>query len=208
MGMELSELGRKQRCDSLILLGDVKDELLGVSPWGMAMLTQFFAQVSSSFSQVILVPGNHDGGIEGHLPSSIKLASPHGIMIGSTINDEDEGKVALLHGHAEPSPNLSGAKTLVMGHRHFILRFGRNPQPLWIRGRIGPKKDKNLVIVPPFNHLLPGAAAFGKEDDGGSNSYVSRVVRENFDTLEALLLDGTNLGTLKSLKDSLSAVDD
>ncbi|MDG6934395.1 MAG: metallophosphoesterase [Nitrososphaerota archaeon] len=208
MAKHATELGNRNDCSSLVLLGDVKDEILGVSPWGLVALSQFFETVMSGFSEVILIPGNHDGGIEQHIPPGVKLVNPHGILIRSVEENGKEEKVALLHGHADPSPAVASADTYIVGHRHFMFRVGRKPQPLWIRGRFGKGLDKYLIVVPPFNHLLPGAMGLeGRSGARSKNSFVARAVDGAEDSLEALLLDGTNLGSLKSLKGSLGAVD-
>lgn len=54
---------------------------------------------------ILVVKGNHDGGI-GDL---IEVASSHGIKIG---------KLGILHGHALPGDDVLRARTILLGHAH------------------------------------------------------------------------------------------
>jgi metallophosphoesterase superfamily enzyme len=200
MAERIVSIKRREGCDSIALLGDVKDQVLGITPWGLASLNAFFSPVLDTFKQITLIPGNHDGGIEQMLSSRVKLASSRGVLV-----EDGDGEVALLHGHAEPTKRLRAARTFVMGHRHFMLRVGNRSEPLWLRGSFEFDGPKKAVVLPPFNPLLTGSTRREK-GRASSKSFVSRVV-EGSNDMEAVLLDGTSLGRLRTLSRTVLEVE-
>ncbi len=188
MAGRLASIAISQGCRDIVLLGDLKDQVSGASPATAAALADFFQRLSAARCAVTLVPGNHDGDIARALPQSVGLASAGGML----LSDEGES-VALLHGHAMPSEAVAGSGTFVVGHRHFALRSGRATVPLWVRGEFGA--GRRLVVVPPFNELLPGSSPKQAE---GERSFVAGALSAGR-RMQAFTLDGTCLGELSAL---------
>lgn len=196
MSSKIIEIARRESANNLYLLGDVKDRILGVDIRSSHALSEFFSPIVKSFAEITVLPGNHDSGLEKMLPSSVKIASPRGILL-----KEGREIIALLHGHASPARNMKKAETFIMGHRHFMLRIGNRYEPLWVKGRFS--NGKRFIILPPFNELLTGSL-FAQEKR--SNSFVSKVLL-NAERVEVFLLDGTFLGRLENLEEAVAEVE-
>jgi len=106
----------------LVILGDVKQAVAKVEPEEWRDVPEFLENAVRLVPNVKVVPGNHDGNLEPLTPRDVVILPASG-----TILLED---VALVHGHAWPSPELLGCSTLVMGHVHPVVVFS---DPLGLR---------------------------------------------------------------------------
>lgn len=123
----------------LIILGDVKQSVPKISLQEWEDIPNFFEEIHKAVGNVEVIPGNHDGNLEPLTPRTIKILSPKGIIVGK------EEKVALLHGHAWPSPELLEADYLVMGHNHPVVHLRdsigfRVVRQIWLKANCNGRK--------------------------------------------------------------------
>lgn len=192
------------RPDRIILLGDVKHGV-PVASWQEWRELPALLEELMKHANVEIVPGNHDGDIEGMLPRGVVLHDVRGIRLGS---------VGLLHGHAWPSQEVMRCKTLVMGHTHPAVEIrdrygGRIVEPVWLKVdlersklpedlRSGDRRAR-LVVMPAFGEMVGGAAVNRKMSEeliGPIFKSGAADVRE----AEVYLLDGTLLGKVRNLE--------
>ncbi len=183
--------------DRLLVLGDVKHRI----PWAGYRedreIRPFFSELQRNFDDVVVMAGNHDGGITEVLPDGVKASSGRGDLV------EDVG---VFHGHLWPSDKAMSGKKLVMGHIHpavvLVDSIGtRSTEKCWLRAKLNrdtvmdryKRCPAELVVLPAFNPLLTGTPV---NTTGGSklgpifkNELVDRT------SYRVYLLDGTNLGT-------------
>jgi len=192
---KLKCLVEEHKAEKVIFLGDVKEDI--------TMLDKRTEQILSGLSmicEVVVVRGNHDGGIESF--RGAKVAPSEGMV--------HEG-LGLLHGHSWPSEDLMRCKHLVMGHQHPMVAisdaFGRkHTEPAWIIAPAdvemlsarypGARKDIRLILMPAFNPLV---GSIMKTDD---KSRLGPILNNKlFKLSDALVvrLDGTRLGKLKNI---------
>jgi putative SbcD/Mre11-related phosphoesterase len=151
--LRLKELIVKHKVKTLILLGDVKEEITVIDP-----ITEQILSKLSMLCKVIVAKGNHDGGIEQC--GNAGVMPPEGFVFE---------KLGLLHGHSWPAEELMGCDYLVVGHQHPMIaltdRFGRrHREPVWIVAEPDPNEIKKhykkfnkkikLIIMPAFNPII------------------------------------------------------
>ncbi len=105
----------------LILLGDVKEDITMLDAETEGILAKL-----SLLCELIIVRGNHDGGIERC--GNAKVIGAGGFAYG---------KLGLLHGHSWPDEGLMLCDYLVMGHQHPMVAqtdaFGKKrTEPAWM----------------------------------------------------------------------------
>lgn len=198
----------RENFDRLFLLGDVKHNIPVTSWEEWENLPDFFADLSREVD-VEIVPGNHDGDIDGLIPRDVVLHEVGGTTIG-------EGKIGFVHGHAWPNPELFGAEVIVMGHNHPTIEFkdeigGRVNEPAWVRAELKVEnlpddlrkevsgEDPEVMVIPAFNRLVGGGAVNDKipEDLLGPIFNAGAI---NLDEAKIYLIDGTFLGKLENLE--------
>lgn len=196
-GKMLSSLeGLSTAGDRLVLLGDVKHRIPSLGHAENKEIPPFFERLRSAFRQVMVIAGNHDGGLSSALPEGVEAAPGSGISL--------EG-VGMVHGHVWPSEKAMAGNTLVMGHMHpsVLLRDSlgaKTNEKCWVRARLRRKKTlerydhcpKELVVVPAFNPLLVGTPVNGGR--GGPLGPIFRNGLVDEGKMSVYLLDGTNLG--------------
>ena len=174
--------------NSLIILGDVKSSICNIPLNEQNDIAFFFEKITKK-TNVILIPGNHDGDIQNLLPRDITVTSSLGLIID---------KILLTHGHVKPSVNLNVDK-IIMGHIHptfFSDTSILNGIPVWVS--IKTNKDclfpsmsglLEITIVPSFNkyfHNVP------RKFNRKSNSPILR--RTKYLSAKIVSLDGTIIG--------------
>ncbi len=152
---ELISLLEKTKSKKLILLGDVKENILSVD----AITRQMVARLSES-AQVIIVKGNHDGAIE---KLGVETHPPAGFVYKG---------LGLCHGHALPAPELMEQAHIISAHHHPQLEMVDAsgtvhavpcvvvaPVDLEFAQKQYPNVEKNLslVLLPAFNRMLGNA---------------------------------------------------
>jgi metallophosphoesterase superfamily enzyme len=154
----------------------------------------------SSFAQVHIVPGNHDGGIKQLIPEQIIIHSSEGFV---------HETIGFVHGHRWPHKDLLNGEFLFFGHSHPVImlsdRLGfKSFETCWIKAKLLKQQTKEvyasfneditLIIHPAFNELC-GGTAVNKDPLVGP---LKKLV--DIKHAEIFLLDGTNLGQVKEIK--------
>ena len=215
----------------LVILGDLKHTIVGVEAEEWKEIPHFLETLNSMVKEVIVVPGNHDGGLSTLLPENIRLESSDGIAING---------VALLHGHTWPNPKLLEYEVMVIGHVHPVVSFRefgfRFVQRVWfiascessilarrilrnlgvnrkeepeeiLRDMFGIKlKVKKIIVLPSFNGFLGGQPV--NVSNWGGEELIGPIMRcgcIDFVNAEVYMIDGTFLGNIMQLR-SLSSV--
>ena len=216
----MSELIRQHDTKRIIFLGDIKHGTSKILKHEWIEVPSFFEKLLNDLDEIIIIPGNHDGGLKSLLPSDIKLCSSKGMSIR-----DNSKKIYLMHGHAWSSPEAFGANIMIMGHHHFTVEFKESSgfflrEPVWfitrynklnvvrayleyrnISGGDNPVKvfentfkinpgTPKLIVMPTFNKFLSGIPL---NTDKGKN-YLGPFFRAgevDIMNSEIFLLDGT-----------------
>ena len=205
MKKTIIKLINQTKAKVLVLLGDLKHDVPGISVQELKEIPQFLEDLSKRI-KIEIVLGNHDTFLKELLPKR-KLHSSKGFKIG---------KFGFIHGHAWPSKELLVCDYLIMSHIHptvqFKDKFGyRIIEPIWIKSNINQKKIKErykvkktgkleIIIMPAFNNLLGGTPVNVKTK---SDELLGPLLKNNFidmDSSEIYLMDGTYLGILKNIE--------
>ncbi|MCS7106154.1 MAG: metallophosphoesterase [Candidatus Aenigmarchaeota archaeon] len=192
------------KAKSLIILGDVKHKVPGISLREMKEIPKFFSYLIEKV-KVVCVKGNHDDTISSLLPKEVKVFSSRGFRIK---------KYGFFHGHAWPSKSLMECDYLFMGHVHPCVEFKdklgyRNIEQVWVKGKLDEKlvMDKykikkvgklETIIFPTFNKLLGGI----KINKLAEKELIGPILSSNFleiSRCDLYLLDGTHLGKVKDI---------
>ena len=195
LAMRLMRLADAARARRLVILGDLKHGITGQRA-DLGELRWFLSELAEHLP-VHIIKGNHDGAIQ-YLARGIEGMTVHGPR-GYKL-----GTIGLFHGHAHPSEELMGSRTLVTAHEHPVVRLtDRLGTPVhmkvWLkvpleRG-IGPKE---LIVMPAFNDFLGGTAVNSAE-----TRFLGPFLRKKgalkLEDSEIYLLDGTYLGMRKDL---------
>jgi metallophosphoesterase superfamily enzyme len=134
---ELVSIVREQKPDRLILLGDVKHGVPATSFQEKQEIPNFFNTLLEEVEQIDITRGNHDANIQNFLPKEVKLHTSKGIIFGKHF------RVAALHGHAWPKPQILTTDAVLMAHNHPTVLLNtplgiRISRRAWIRGKIDP----------------------------------------------------------------------
>jgi len=180
----------------LLILGDVKHRIPAVSYREDREIPPFFAKLRDVYQDIVIVAGNHDGGLASVLGEGVKTYAGQGTKI------EDVGAT---HGHVWPSKEVMGASKLIMGHIHpsvlLVDSIGSaTNEKCWVRARLRRRQilekydscPDQLIIVPAFNPLLTGTPI-----NYGERAMLGPLFRNDLvdrHTINAYLLDGTNVG--------------
>ncbi|HEV2449128.1 MAG TPA: hypothetical protein VGU43_01810, partial [Thermoplasmata archaeon] len=158
-----------------------------------------------------VVLGNHDVGLERHLPREVEV---HGA--GGLLRDG----VGVFHGHRWPDAALDRARTLVAGHLHPGFRLtagtGGGPEKLrcWLRveypGRLRPRRAdgrrmqaRELVVLPAFNPL-GGIETLNRSAPHRGRSFLFHRFLAGTRP-RVFLLDGIEVGTIPTPERSAEA---
>lgn len=154
------EIAEKEKARKLIVLGDVKHKVPGVSREDKYDVPDFFYGLSKHFEKIVVIKGNHDALIE-------KMVHLDNVAI---VDEYIAGKTGFIHGHKWPSKEfMTKCETIVMGHSHPVFKIKDSMgyshyYPCWMICAIKKKgikrykenSVKNVIVVPPFNPLLSG----------------------------------------------------
>ncbi|MFH2107019.1 MAG: metallophosphoesterase [Candidatus Micrarchaeota archaeon] len=190
---------KKTNSNKLIILGDVKDNILSVDETTRKILSGL-----SDVVEVIVVKGNHDGGIEA--APNIKVIPPAGFVY--------EG-LGLIHGHAFPSEELMQCDYLISAHQHIQFDFhDRNKthvRKIWavlnankeaISKRYGIFNEKiKLILMPSFNVLV------GKSLKHPGDEHLGPLFENKLFKWEHAILygmDGVCFGELKNINELIT----
>ncbi|MEM3499667.1 MAG: metallophosphoesterase [Candidatus Bilamarchaeaceae archaeon] len=148
------------KAKKLIIAGDVKDEITILDEITMKLINSLCDNV-----EVIIVKGNHDGGIE---KTKAIVVDASGFLYG---------QVGVIHGHSWPNEEVMSAKWIVSAHQHPQIRFtdksGKvHSEPCWVVAIANPaeiskyynnfNKKSKLILMPAFNPLVGSAIKKGE----------------------------------------------
>ena len=130
----------KGKTKNLLMLGDIKHS---ITYEDIPEVKRFIKRMEEIFEKVIIVKGNHDGGLK------------------NTVNEYTIDNIKFIHGHMWPKDLKE--EILVMGHSHpsFTLPSGRKI-PCWWIGHLNKIKRykimniKKVIVVPSFNEWIMG----------------------------------------------------
>jgi putative SbcD/Mre11-related phosphoesterase len=129
----LLKLLKTTKPTQLVVLGDIKDAITQVPREEWEDIPDFFESIQKQVPKIRVVIGNHDGNIEPLLPETVEIVP----ATGTTVGD-----VGLFHGHAWPSPELLGCKSLITGHVHPTIA---------IRDPLGFRVTKQVLLKASCN---------------------------------------------------------
>lgn len=211
---------------TLVILGDIKHTVSRVEMEEWRDIPQFFEGLMEKISNIMIVPGNHDGNLEALVPKEVEIHPSSGIVVDG---------VGFLHGHAWPSPKLIGCKGLVIGHIHptMVLQdsfgYGSTKQ-VWVKTTLDMERlipsymkylkikcsenkalyefqdrfkitpnSRRVVIMPSFNDFMGGKPLNRSRSTRGG--YLGPLTKfMDLDEAEIHLLDGSFLGFLSQLR--------
>jgi len=198
MGDRIVELLERLRSERLVILGDLKHNIPGVS-WQEGREVPDLVERLGRYCEVVVIKGNHDGGIEKMLPD---------IEVRKSL--ELDGDALLLHGNSWFGGETMSYDYVVFAHNHPCIEFvdelgNRGRETAWIRTGFTPRirdfytlsKDPEVIIMPAFNDLIKGMPFNGRQKLLGP--FFNKGTIE-IDNARAYLLDGTYLGEVKGLK--------
>jgi hypothetical protein len=182
------------KAEKLIILGDVKEKITILDSKTADILAKL-----SLLTELIIVRGNHDGGIEG---CGAKVIGSDGFVLGD---------LGLVHGHSWPSIECMNAKYLISAHQHPLLSIvdksgKKHSEPVWIIADSDEKsmsehyktfeKSIKLILMPAFNPLV------GMRFHAG-DSHLGPILSNNLFKINVATvyrLDGTSLGELDKIE--------
>jgi len=199
--------------DTLVLLGDVKHRVSGVSWRESRQVIDLLEGIRSSVDRVLITPGNHDAGIMTLAQGAAEVMSGRGLMIGDAW---------LLHGHCWPPPRAAQARLIVIGHTHPVISLARGVgsrrkiflllraprhrllKVLAAKTSKSPTRESGyghgyvkLLVLPHFNNALQGLDLSNLLSGGRSISPLLRGDIFNLGAANILMLDGARLGSVK-----------
>ena len=200
MEQRLRSIVTAHHITNIILLGDIK-HMIPSSTYQERIDVKNFLKAISSFGTLHVLPGNHDGNIDRLLSPEIQLHPSDGFVF------EDIG---FTHGHRKASDEVMSCDQVVIGHTHptvmLIDRLGyRTFEQCWLRGaplseilheKYPNSSTSEILLMPAFNPLCGGVAV---NRDSLLGPFGSLIDLEN---AEVYLLDGSALGTVKSLRET------
>ena len=109
----------QENAESIAILGDVKHEI-PYAQESYKIVKQFIEELSKNVNNVILISGNHDGGLEKIVEKcnvkNVYVIESRGLLV--KLKGEEKYAI-LLHGNAKPRiEDFLKANIIVMGHTH------------------------------------------------------------------------------------------
>src|SRR5437899_896361 len=114
MGRKLAEIASRRGASRIIILGDVKHLVPKMASRERRDVYVFFRDLASSFREIYIAQGNHDGLLKHIVPRNVRFKPAYGFRLDDT---------GFCHGHAWPYKKVMDAKVLVMGHNHPAAAF-------------------------------------------------------------------------------------
>lgn len=210
MRKDVENLIKLTKAKNLVILGDVKHKVPGISRQELREIPDFLYSLGTKI-KVDVLPGNHDSGLKDFIPDNVFLHSSRGFGTGDCF---------FLHGHTWPSSEFLEKKYVFVGHEHPQIEFRdslgyRFFEPVWIRAKLDreklerkyklPKSLPELIVLPRFNRLSGGISMNSPVSDIEKahkpyHAGIGTLVRfSKLPSSGIYLLDGTYLGELKNL---------
>lgn len=182
MAERINKLKKDVGAKQLIILGDIKHKVPGVSWQELREVPEFLSLLK--FRKIVIIKGNHDGNIEDMVGDRA--------LVRKSFSLSD---YYFTHGHMKANTDK---ETIVIGHNHPFIMFKDDlgavyTEPVWVIGKTKIKGvNHRLIIVPAFNELC-GAVIVNRDTLLGP-------IAKKISSAHAFLLDGTDLGLIKDLK--------
>lgn len=210
MKAKIDSLIKKTRIKRLVIIGDIKDRVPGVSLQEIREVPEFFNYFSHKLETHICL-GNHDSEIPA-LVENVKIHGTDGFRLDDTY---------IMHGHSWPKKEFLSCKCLIVSHTHPLIeikdRLGyRFLERVWIKAKFDREKLKEkygeasrnppeIILMPAFNWLCGGVALNSEIKNRQKNKEeffgpLTKLIEKK--ETEAFLLDGTHLGRLDDLKNA------
>ncbi len=208
---DIEKLIEGTKAKRLVILGDIKHKVPGVSKQELREIPEFLECLGESV-RVDIVPGNHDSGLKDFVPDNIVLHPSRGF---------GEGEAFFLHGHTWPPSEFLRKKYVFVGHEHPQIEFRdalgyRYFEPVWVRAELDqgklakkygeiPNEMPELIILPRFNPLSGGISInmpiqdIEKAHETYHTGMGTLVRSSKLRSAKIYLLDGTFLGEVKNL---------
>ncbi|RLF14399.1 MAG: hypothetical protein DRJ66_06095 [Thermoprotei archaeon] len=211
------KLIQKNKANRLIILGDLKHQVPGMSKRELNEVITFLEAIKDMHTEILFIPGNHDGGLPDVIEEMglAKVCDSRGIML-RTIGGR---VIGLTHGHAWPSDEvISNADVLIVGHTHPVVELVdtlgyRYLEPVWVKVRVNQDvlKDKYydnvdavklkcVIVEPHFNTFLSGNIINRPDVMRPLLGPLLESDAIMIEEAEIFLLDGTYLGTLRNIR--------
>ncbi len=173
------DLYDKERCEAIVLLGDVKHEI-PVAHESYREVKRFLEGLSGHAQSVVLIAGNHDGGIDKIVQraclKNVHLFDSRGVLL--TRSDGD-AKVLFTHGNVKPRlEDLARASTIVMGHTHPALALRDETGFVTVQPVIVKMKVDKIELI--------------KNMYGMSDEEISKVCDATSNTMSIVVLPTSN----------------
>lgn len=205
MKKEIEKLIKKTKAKHLIILGDIKHIVPGISYQEEKDIPEFLNKLKNEI-KVSICLGNHDTYLKDIAPEDIDIYDSKGFKIK---------KYGFAHGHAWPAKSLMTCNYLIISHTHPVIQFVdklgyKIVKPVWIKCKLDKEKIKkryrikktgelNLIIVPAFNKLLGGLPINTKKQDDELLGPLMQNDMIDKGRCEIYLLDGTYIGRLDDM---------
>jgi putative SbcD/Mre11-related phosphoesterase len=199
---KIEQLLNETKAKTLIINGDVKDRIGELDEITAEMLDKLRERVS----ELILVKGNHDGGIEAGI-RSMKLGAAIHIVPADGFAFHGLG---IFHGNAWPSAAVIQCKNIISAHQHPQIEFRdkmgkRHVEQAWLIAEVNEaemkkhyeafNKKSRLVLMPAFNPLVGSSV--------NKTVHLGPVLNNNLFKLDDALVfrsDGALIGKLNEIK--------
>jgi hypothetical protein len=200
----LTTLLAQTETDRLVVLGDLGHRIGDPRGDEREELTALVDALTDRVP-VTLVRGNHDGGVADRFGDRIEVTDSGGVRLG---------RVGFVHGHTWPAREVVESDVVCVAHEHVAVRLedsvgGGRKERAWLRGPLDPEPfaDEFGVSVADLDWRAPEAVVFPAFNDrsGGTwvnvdgQGFLSPFLPEAFVDAEVYLLDGTRLGSYRSV---------
>lgn len=219
----LENLLKSTRAERLIILGDIKHKVPGIS-WQEIKEVPKFLKYFQKLVDIELVTGNHDSNLKDIL-EDVKIYPSSGFLLKTGPH-----VLYLMHGNAYPSKDIFKAKQVISAHIHpefnFKNKMGyRWKEQVWLKTKLNIKKlsekikvktnvkQLDLIIMPAFNPLAGGGVNWHFDIKSKSRKKMQCLISHynekkrgsimnyvDLKNTEIYLLDGIFLGKLKNIK--------
>ena len=190
---ELKNIVISNKVDSIILLGDIKNNIYKVVKDDWNLIPKLLHSLSA-ICQVYLIPGNHDSKIGLVTPENIHLMGVKGMVLGDIL---------LTHGHTFPSELRSNINKIIMGHLHptfFRENSVLNGQKVWIFLKVkkdvvfpSTKGSLEIVMLPSYSKYVYGNSRMRNRRI--NSPILKKILRkEIIEKCLIVSIDGTILG--------------
>mgnify|MGYP001773815406 CR=1 FL=1 len=203
---EILSIADDEQCNGIILLGDIKDSIKGMSVEERKNIPLFITELARHVDELYIVPGNHDSYLRLLLPDHVRLMSSKGMLIDDTL---------FIHGHT--IPKSTGVRRIIMGHLHpvvsrrdSILDGERVWLILKVRSHHEYDKGKHdmleVIVVPSFNRYIRPLHAHKVDAINTSTTLTKIIGGKGIARAAIVTLDGSVIGDENTLNDIILSV--